>query len=82
MFIAAIGQYFAGLEGTVLDKEADNTVDIDVEAQRAWLAERYDISDYTDDQIRKAKTGKLVFATANVTFCDAIEDLRFAINMG
>lgn len=82
MFIAAIGQYFTGLEGTVLDKEADNTVDIDVEAQRAWLAERYDISDYTDDQIRKAKTGKLVFATANVTFCDAIEDLRFTINMG
>lgn len=81
MFIAAIGQYFAGLEGTVLYKEAENTVDIDVDAQRAWLSERYDVSDYTDDQIRKAKTGRTVFATANVTFCDAIEDLNFSINM-
>ena len=81
MFIAAIGQYFAGLEGTVLYKEAENTVDIDVDAQRAWLSERYDVSDYTDDQIRKAKTGRTVFATANVTFCDAIEDLHFSINM-
>ena len=81
MFIAAIGQYFDGLEGTVLYKEAENTVDIDVDAQRAWLSERYDVSDYTDDQIRKAKTGRTVFATANVTFCDAIEDLNFSINM-
>lgn len=82
MFIAAINQYFDGLvRQGVLYGEAENIADIDVNAQRGWLSERYDISEYTDDQIRKAKTGSYVFVTANVTFVDAIEDLRFAINM-
>ena len=39
------------------------------------------ISEYSDEQIRKAKTGSYVFVTADVTFCDAIEDLKFSINM-
>lgn len=82
MFIAAINQYFDGLvRQGVLYGEAENIADIDVNAQRGWLSERYDISEYTDDQIRKAKTGSYVFVTVNVTFVDAIEDLRFAINM-
>ena len=33
------------------------------------------------EQIRKAKTGSYVFVTADITFCDAIEDLKFSINM-
>lgn len=82
MFVAAINQYFDGLvRQGVLYGEADNSADIDVEAQRDWLSQKYDISDYTDDQIRKAKTGSYVFVIAQVTFCDAIEDLKFAINM-
>lgn len=83
MFVAAINQYFDGLvRQGVLYGEAENAADIDVDAQREWLSQRYDISDYTDDKIHKAKTGSYVFVTANVTFCDAIEDLNFAINMG
>ena len=82
MFIAAVNQYFDGLvrEG-VLYGDAENTADIDVNAQRDWLAQKYDISEYSDEQIRKAKTGSYVFVTADVTFCDAIEDLKFSINM-
>lgn len=82
MFIAAVNQYFDGLvrDGILYD-EAENTADIDVAAQRDWLAQKYDISEYTDDQIRKAKTGSYLFATANVTFSDAIEDLNFSISM-
>lgn len=82
MFVAAINQYFDGLvrQGGLYG-EADNIADIDVTAQRDWLAQRYDISEYSDDDIRKAKTGSFVFVTANVTFCDAIEDLNFSINM-
>ena len=80
--VAAINQYFDGLvrEG-VLYGDAENTADIDVNAQRDWLAQKYDISEYSDEQIRKAKTGSYVFVTADVTFCDAIEDLKFSINM-
>ena len=82
MFVAAVNQYFDGLvRDGVLYGEAENAADIDVEAQRSWLAERYDISEYTEDQIRKAKTGSYVFVNATVTFVDAIEDLRFTINM-
>lgn len=82
MFVAAINQYFDGLvrEG-VLYGDAENTADIDVNAQRDWLAQKYDISEYSDEQIRKAKTGSYVFVTADITFCDAIEDLKFSINM-
>ncbi len=82
MFVAAINQYFDGLvRQGILYGEAENIADIDVAAQRDWLAQRYDVSEYSDDDIRKAKTGSYVFVTANVTFCDAIEDLNFAINM-
>lgn len=82
MFVAAINQYFDGLvrEG-VLYGDAENTADIDVNAQRDWLAQKYDISEYSDEQIRKAKTGSYVFVTADITFCDAIEDLKFSINI-
>lgn len=82
MFVAAINQYFDSLvRQGVLYGEADNIADIDVTAQRDWLAQRYDVSEYSDDDIRKAKTGSYVFVTANVTFSDAIEDLNFSINM-
>lgn len=82
MFVAAINQYFDGLvrEG-VLYGDAENIADIDVNAQRDWLVQKYDISEYSDEQIRKAKTGSYVFVTADITFCDAIEDLKFSINM-
>ena len=82
MFVAAVNQYFDGLvRQGVLYGEADNLADIDVDAQRDWLSQRYVITDYTDDQIRKAKTGKYVFVAADITFVDAIENLRFGINM-
>ena len=82
MFVAAINQYFDGLVNQgVLYGEGPNEADIDVAAQRDWLAQKYDISEYSEDQIRKAKTGSFVFVTADVTFCDAIEDLRFGISM-
>ena len=82
MFVAAINQYFDGLVNQgVLYGEGPNEADIDVTAQRDWLAQKYDISEYSEDQIRKAKTGSFVFVAADVTFCDAIEDLRFGISM-
>lgn len=82
MFVAAVNQYFDSLarQGILYD-EAENTADIDVNAQREWLAQKYDVSELSDEQIRKAKTGSYVFVTASVTFSDAIEDLHFSINM-
>ena len=65
----------------VLYDEYDNLAEIDSDAQRKWLAERYDISGYSDDEILKARTGSYVFAKASIQFNDAIEDLRFSISM-
>ncbi len=46
------------------------------------LYKKYDISEYSDEQIRKAKRRAVMsFVTADITFCDAIEDLKFSINM-
>jgi len=82
MFVSAINQYFDTLARQgVLYSDTENKADIDVGAQRDWLAQKYDVSDYSDAQIRTAKTGSYVFVAANITFSDAIEDLHFTINM-
>ena len=82
LFVGEVKQYFNNLElQGVLDKEADNTVDIDVDAQRQWLAEKHDVSGMSDSEIRVAKTGSLLFVKASVTFLDAMEDLHFSVLM-
>lgn len=82
MLISSINQYFRGLVTSgVLYDEYENVADIDIDAQRAYLADRYDVSDYSDEQIKIAKTGTQVFVKANVQFVDAIEDLSFVVNM-
>lgn len=82
LFVAAVNQYFEQLvnQGVLYD-EGENYADIDVDAQREWLAQKYDISDYSETQIRQAKTGSYLFIMANVSFADAIEDLKFNIYM-
>ena len=48
LFIGAVNQYFNKLEKEgILDKEAENKADIDVNAQRKWLAQKYDVSEYS-----------------------------------
>ena len=82
LFISAVNDYFKELAAQgVLDSDGENTADIDVEAQRAYLAEKSDVSDYTDEQIRRAKTGSNMFLTASVRFLDAAEDMHFSIIM-
>ena len=82
LFISAVNQYFEGLvrEG-VLYGAVENAAEIDVDAQRDWLSQKYDISEYSDDDVKQAKTASYVFVKAHVTFCDAIEDLKFTVNM-
>lgn len=82
IFISAVNQYFKTLERQgVLYDEYENLAEIDIDAQRDWLAGKYDVSEYTDEQILKAKTGSYVFVKAAVQFNDAIEDLHFTVNM-
>lgn len=82
IFVGAVRQYFSELvkEGVLYD-EYNNTADIDIEAQRAYLATKYDVSQMSDAEIMTANTGKNVFVTADIQLCDAIENLTFGVLM-
>ena len=81
-FVAAIGAYHRGLEGDVLDRSFENTVAVDLEAQKNYLESRgTDTSIMTEIQILQANTGSKVFLGSNVKFVDAMEDLDMTVNM-
>lgn len=82
MFVAAIGAYHKELLGDVLDKSYDNTVSVDVDAQRTYLESRgTDTTDMDDTAVAQANTGSKVFIVSNIKFVDAMEDLDMTVNM-
>ena len=67
--------------GDVLDRSYDNTVSVDVDAQRNYLEGR--APTHQKWMIRRwleANTGSKVFVTSNVKV-DAMEDLKMTVNM-
>ncbi|MCD8380297.1 MAG: phage tail sheath subtilisin-like domain-containing protein, partial [Lachnospiraceae bacterium] len=82
-FIAAVNAYFAQLESEgVLYDEYDNIAELDVEAIKEYLTENsVDVSSLSDDEIAAYKTGSYLYATADIQFSDAMEDLVFEIVM-
>lgn len=82
LFVNAVNQYFDTLaKNGVLYDQYDNRAEIDVESQREFLAQRQNVSDWSDTDIKLAATGSELFIMANVKFQDAIEDLNFKIYM-
>ena len=82
LFVNEVNQYFKRLaDNDILEREYENIAFINVEAQRKWLAEKSDVSNLTDEQIKKAKTGSKVFLGGNILAVDAMEDLDMAIGM-
>ena len=80
IFIAAVNKYFKDLmQNGVLYDQYDNKAEIDIEATRAYLSEKKDVSDWDDEAIKKANTGTTVFLKASIQIQDAIEDLSFKI---
>ena len=70
------------LEGDVLDKTADNRCRVSLAGQRDYLESRgVDTSAMKDADILRANTGSEVFLEADLTFCDAMEDLSLVISM-
>ena len=82
IFVGAVRQYFSELvkQGVLYD-EYNNTADIDIDAQRSYLATKYDVSQMSDAEIMTANTGKNVFVKADIQLCDAIENLTFGVLM-
>ncbi len=83
LFLAAVNAYFKELARMdVLDSSYDNLASIDVEAQRTYLEGKgIDVTVMNEQQIKEANTGSLVFAAAAVKFLDAMEDLKFTVEM-
>ena len=82
LLVTAINAYFKALEGDVLDKAAENVCYVSLSGQRGYLESHgTDTSDMTEAEILRANTGSEVFLQADLTFCDAMEDLSLKISM-
>lgn len=83
LFITALNAYFKELEGDeVLDKEADNLAEINVDAQRlAWEKIGTDTSTWEDQTVKETSFKRNVFLRGNVKIVDSMEDLDFNIFM-
>lgn len=76
LFIGAIKVYFEGIKGNVLDKDWDNTVDIDEEFQANYAKlHGDDPTQMTKMQIREYNTGTQLVLAGNVKPVNAMEDL-------
>ncbi len=82
LLVTAVNSYLSSLEGDVLDPTADNACAISLSGQRRWLQSRgVDVSAMKDAAVLRANTGSEVFLQAELTFCDAMEDLTLTISM-
>lgn len=82
LFFTAVNAYLRGLQGTVLNPNADNSVGVDVESQRlAWEGIGTDTTELTDQQIKEMSFESEVFVAGKMRFLDSIEDLAFKISV-
>lgn len=84
LFISAIKSYFTELAGEyILDNNYNNTVDVDIEAQRnAWVGTGKDEAVGWDDATVKNNTFKrTVFLKGDIKILGAMEDLKFTVSL-
>lgn len=82
LFIAAVHVYFSEIAGNVLDRDADNHVEISYEKQKNYaILKGEDVETMDEIQILKYNTGSNLFLDGSVKFVDAMEDLKLSITM-
>jgi hypothetical protein len=82
LLISAIKGYFTGLENDGILESGSSTVDIDIEAQEAYLQSKgIDTTDMTEQEIKEAATDDQVFLKATIKILDAIEDISLSITI-
>ena len=82
LLIAAIADYFAGLEQVGVLARGQSAIGIDIEEQEQYLREKgIDVSEMTEQEIKEANTGSFVFLLATVKILDAIEDISLKIRI-
>ena len=76
VLITAIKSYLTEFENQGILKAGASTVEIDVEAQEAYLTARgINTADMSKEQIKVEATGAEVFLKSGITILDAIEDV-------
>lgn len=82
LFITAILVYFDEIKGNVLDRDGNNTVDIDEEYQANYAKLKgEDTSTMTAMEIRQYNTGTNVVLAGSVKPVNAMEDLKIVFTM-
>ena len=82
--MSAVNTYFRELQREeILDPEFDNRSFVDVELQRdAWLAiGKIEAQDWTAEKVKRMTFKSNLFLAGDIKILDAMEDLRFTINM-
>ncbi len=81
--IGAIKQYYQGLaDDEILSETSDNTVEIDVDAQRAaWATVNPDAADWDDDTVRSKPFRRKVFLKSNIQILQSMQDLTMNITL-
>lgn len=82
LFINAIHAYFNEIVGTVLDPNATNRVEIDIDANADYASLRgIDMTNWTDQRLREINTGAYVFLRGYITMLNAMEELKLNFAM-
>lgn len=84
LFISAVKSYFKQLESEeILDSSYDNTVEVDVEAQRlAWTSiGKTEAESWDETTVRNNTFRSNVYLAGSIKILDAMEDLKFVITM-
>lgn len=82
LFLASVNAYLTSLEGSVLNPNANNSVSVDVEAQRlAWESIGTDTSEWDEQQVKDNSFQSSVFVGGSIRFLDSMEDLEFKVNV-
>lgn len=80
LLVGAIGDYFDRL--TIDGVISAHTIGIDIDANRSYLvAKGVDVSEMSDDEIKRAETGSIVYLKGTLKILDAIEDIDLKINI-
>lgn len=82
LFVGAVNTYLRIMQGSVLNAEATNLVQISAEGNREYLENNgIDTTDMTEQELKEADTGSYVFLEGTCKFLDAMEDLRLDMSM-
>ena len=81
--IGAIGDYYDRLEEEdILNSASANTVEIDVDAQRAaWITVNPEAADWDDDTVRSKPFKRKVFIKSDIQILQSIQDLSMKITL-